>query len=92
VDHAMAGQNVDVALSNVQLSSLYAGCVLCDPEAPVVVGQAFVGQIITFADMPMLRGQHVRILNITTFNFVFLFILCGFGMCIFYILFRCISD
>lgn len=59
VEQVMAGQNVDVALINVQLSSLYTGCVLCDPEAPVVVGQSFVGQILTFAEMPILRGQHV---------------------------------
>jgi elongation factor 1 alpha-like protein len=59
VDHVSAGQNVDIGLINVNFNSLFSGCVLCDPENPVSLVQEFTGQILTFSEMPLLRGQQV---------------------------------
>jgi elongation factor 1 alpha-like protein len=59
VDYVHAGQNVDIGLINVNFNSLFSGCVLCDPENPVSLVQEFTGQILTFSEMPLLRGQQV---------------------------------
>jgi elongation factor 1 alpha-like protein len=59
VEYATAGQNVDIGIINANFANIFNGCVLCDPEVPVSVVTEFVGQILTFSEMPILRGQQV---------------------------------
>jgi elongation factor 1 alpha-like protein len=58
VDFATAGENVDIALTGIDIKVINFGNILCDPENPINLVRTITAQIITFSmPHPLVRGQ-----------------------------------
>ncbi|XP_049848885.1 HBS1-like protein [Schistocerca gregaria] len=60
---AVAGENVEIGLQDVDIQHLNIGDVLCDPSNPIKVVSLFQAQLTTFnLEVPLFQGQDVAIL------------------------------
>lgn len=60
MDYALAGYNVELRISDIDLTSLSIGNVACDPANPIKLTDRMQAQIVTFdIKIPLMNGSNV---------------------------------